>query len=141
MLHTKSEAPSPSLTILSLSFEQNVLQDIAETEDTYKSILVVHNSQPVDTRLLDCVKDGVQAVVYGTCKDSWEVLGSLLKSFPDGQVEIIIAAGLDERDDVDCFEHIDDNVCRCQRQVCAREGFDLLSLLTMGTLEMELLTS
>ena len=60
--------------IIRLSLCQDILQDIAQSENTDQSVATINNDQAVDTRLSNGIKHTVESIVYGAGEDSGKIL-------------------------------------------------------------------
>lgn len=62
------------LHIIPFAFEKDIFQDVTQGQYTDQTIVFVDNYQPVNSRLSDCVKEGVETIIDGARKDSGEIL-------------------------------------------------------------------
>ena len=60
--------------VVALAFQQDVLEDVAERQQSLEPVRLVDDDEAVDAGFADGVEDGVEAVVEGACVDAWEIL-------------------------------------------------------------------
>ncbi len=49
--------------IVLLTFEKNILENVAQREDTLEAILIVYNDNSMHSRLADGIEDRVQTII------------------------------------------------------------------------------
>lgn len=62
------------------TLQQDIFKNVAKRKDTDQPIVFVDHYKSVDTRLSDCIKDGIEAVLHRTGVYAREVLKAMLIS-------------------------------------------------------------
>ena len=70
--------PLQSSRLITLALQENVLEDVAQSQDTSQVAVLVDDYEAVDAGLSDGVEDGVETVLECAGVNAWEVLVMLL---------------------------------------------------------------
>ena len=85
-VHIAELSPPPwslfRLQIISFALQENIFQDIAQRENAHQTVVLVDDHKSMDSRFPDRIKDGVEAVIDGTCVYSREILRRRLALAP-----------------------------------------------------------
>lgn len=121
--------------LVPFALQEDIFQNVAQSQHALQAIILVNNHQAMDTRLADRVEDGVQAIEHGARVNPGKVLAlsvttilylkdrayivALEQRLADGEIQIVVHAALDERNDINRLEHVDNDAYT--NQFCSRE--------------------